>query len=66
MSTFNDISSGSEDKKKNANQVLSPFLTMRKDFQQDNGYSSDLDQKRNGLPLMKTGHKENGTELQSR
>ena len=52
--------------RKNANQVLSSFLSVRKDFQQDNGHSSDLDQKRNGIPLMNTVHKENGTELQSR
>ena len=52
--------------KKNANQVLSSFLSMRKDFQQYNGHSSDLDQKRNGILLMNTVHKENGTELQNR
>ena len=66
MSMFNDISWRSKDNNKNANQVLSSFLCMRRDFQQDNGHSSDLDQKRNGLLLMKTVHKENGTELQSR
>ena len=66
MSMFNDISWGSKDKKKNANQVLSSFLSLRRDFQQDNGHSSDLDQKRNGILLMKTVHKENGIELQSR
>ena len=37
---------------KNASQVLSSFLSMRKDFQQDNGHSSDLDQKRKGILLM--------------
>ena len=52
--------------RKNANQVLSSFLSVRKDFQQDNGHSSDLDQKRNGIPLMNTVLKENGTELQSK
>ena len=52
--------------KKNANEALSSFLSMRKDFQQDNGHSSDLDQKRNGIILMNTVHKENGTELQNR
>ena len=46
MSMFNDISWGSDDNKKNANQVLSSFLSMRKDLQQDNGHSSDLDQKK--------------------
>ena len=62
-----NISWGSKDKKKkNANQVLSSFLSVRKDFQQDNGHSSDLDQKRNGILLMNTVHKENGIELRSR
>ena len=65
MSMFNDISWRSKDNKKNANQVLNSFLSMRKDIQQDNGHSSDLDQKRNVFLLMNTVHKENGTELQS-
>ena len=51
--------------KKNANQVLSSFLSMHKDFHQDNGHSSDLDQKRNGILLTNTIHKENGIELRS-
>ena len=63
MSLFNDISWGSKDKK-NAIQVLNAFLSMRRDLEQDNGYSSDLDQKRSGTLLVKTVHKENGTELQ--
>ena len=50
--------------KKNANQVLNSFLSMRRDLEQDNGQSSDLEQKRNGTPV-KTVHKENGTELQT-
>ena len=36
--------------KRNANQALSTFLSMRKDLDQDNGHSSDLDQKRSGIP----------------
>ena len=44
--------------KNNANQVISAFLSMRKDFQQDKGHSSDLDQKRSGIPLMNTVHKQ--------
>ena len=52
--------------KKNANQVLSSFLSMQKDFQQDNDDSSDLYQKRNGVLFMKAIHMENGTELRSR
>ena len=52
--------------KKNTNQVLSSFLSKWKDFQQDKCHSSDLDQKRNGIPPMKTVHTENGKELQSK
>ena len=59
MSSFNDISWGSTDNEEEANQVLSSFLSMQKDFQQD-------DQERNGILLMNTVHKENGTELRSR
>ena len=65
MSMFNDISWGSKDSKKEC-EVLSSFLSMRKDFHQDNGHSSDLDQKRNGVLFMNTMHKENGTELRSK
>ena len=52
--------------KRNANQVLNSFLSMRRVFHQDNGHSSDLDQKGSGTLLVKTVHKENGTELQSK
>ena len=38
------------------------FLCMRNDFHQENGHSSDLDQKRSGILLMNTNHKEHGTE----
>ena len=38
------------------------FSLCKKDVQQDNGHSSDLDQKSNGILLMNTVHKENGTE----
>ena len=34
----------------------------KKDFQQDVGHSSDLDQKRSGILLASTDHEENGTE----
>ena len=47
--------------KKNANQVLRSFLSMRKDFHRDNGHSLVLDQKRSGTLSVKTVHKENGT-----
>ena len=62
MSMFNDISWGSKD----ANQVLNVSLSLRKDSEQDNGHSSDLDQKRSGIQLTLTDHKENATELRSR
>ena len=52
--------------KKNTNQVLSSFLSVRKDFHQDNGHSSDLDHKRNDILLMNIIPKENETELRSR
>ena len=49
----------------NANLTPSSFLCMRKDFHQENGDSSDLDQKRSGILLMIAIHKENGTESQN-
>ena len=52
--------------KKKANQVLNSFLSVRRDLEQDNGHSSDLNQKRSGALLVKTVHKEIGTELQSK
>ena len=63
ISMFNDISWGSKDNEnRNANQALSSFLCVQKDFHQENGHSSDLDQKRSGMLLTNTNHKENGTE----
>ena len=48
----------------NRNAMLTPtsFQYMQKDSQQDDGHSSDLDQKRSGILLMLTDHEENGTE----
>ena len=48
--------------------MLNSLLSMRRDLdlKQDNGHSSDLDQKRYVTLLVKTVHKENGTELQSK
>ena len=65
MSMFNDISWGSKDKK-NVNQVLNSFLSVQRDSEQDNEHSSGLDQRKSGTLLVKTVHKENETELQSR
>ena len=48
--------------KRNANLALSSFLFLQKDFHQENGHSSDLDQRRNCILLTNTNHKENGTE----
>ena len=45
--------------------MLNLSLSMQRDLEQDNGHSSDLDQKRSGILLVKTVHKENGKELQS-
>ena len=37
-------------------------LDLRRDFQQDVGHSSDLDQKRSGILLTPKDHDEKGTE----
>ena len=52
--------------KKIAGQVLNSFLSVRRDLEQDNGHSSELDQRRSGTLLVKIVHKENGIELQSK
>ena len=61
MSMFNDISWGSQDNEQecelNANLVS---IYARRSSQED-GHSSDLDQKRSGILLMIANHKENGT-----
>ena len=48
----------------NRNVFLMPHLCLylQKDFQQDVGLSSDLDQKRSGILLATKDHEENGTE----
>ena len=66
MLMFNDNSWGSKDNKKNASQMLISSLSMQRDLEQDNGHSSGLDQRRGGTLLVKTVHKVNGTELQSK
>ena len=62
MSMFNDISWGSEDNERvcNANADLVSF--MQEDSQQDDGHSSDLDQKQSGVLLATKDHNETGTE----
>ena len=47
---------------RNANLTPSSFLSMQEDFHQENGHSSDLDQKRSRILLLVADHKENGTE----
>ena len=51
----------------NRNAMLTPnsFRIMRKYFHQEDGHSSDLDQKRSCILLTLIDHKENGTESQS-
>ena len=48
--------------------LLIPHLCLysQKDFQQDIGHLSDLDQKQSGILLILTDHKENGTESLNR
>ena len=48
----------------NGNAMLTPTSCpkMQKDSHQDDGHSSDLDQKRSGILLTTKDHKENGTE----
>ena len=50
---------------RNANYAPTSFLFMREDFHQEDGHSSDLDQKRSGILLVIANHKENGTESQN-
>ena len=64
MSMF--ISWGSKDNKKECESNAQLVSLYAKRLEQDNGHSSDLDQKRSGTLLVKTVHKENGTKLQSK
>ena len=66
MSMFNDISWGSRDNKKECESKCSTRFSMRRDFQQDVGHSSDLDQRKSGVLSVQFVHKVNGTELQGR
>ena len=51
--------------KRNLLLIAHLCLYSQKDFQQDIGHSSDLDQKQSGIPLTTKDHKENGTESQN-
>ena len=55
-----------ETTRKNASQMLNAFLYLRKDSEQDNGHSSDLDQRKSGFLSVKTVHKVNGTKWRKR
>ena len=59
----NDISWWSQDNEQEC-ELSAPtsFLFMREDFHQEDGPSSDLDQKRSDILLMNTNHEENWTE----
>ena len=61
MTSYGDL------KTRNGNAMLTPLLRLylQKDSQQDVGHSSDLDQKRSGILLMKANHNENGTKSRS-
>ena len=60
MSMFNDIVWGIKDNENEciANSTLVSFL--QKDFQQDTGHSSDLDQKQSGIPLTEKNKRRMG------
>ena len=62
MSMFNDIIWRSKDNEKECIVNSTLCLYSQKDFQQEVGHSSDLDQKRSGILLMIANHKENGTK----
>ena len=48
----------------NASQMLNSFLYLQKDSEQDNGHSSDLDQRKSGILSGQIVHKVNGTKWQ--
>ena len=49
-------------KRKSARQMLNSSLSMRRNSEQDNGHSSDLDRRKSGTLSVQTVHKENGTK----
>ena len=48
--------------RKNASQMLNSPLSLQKDSEQDNGRSSDLDQRKSGILSVKIVHKVNGSK----
>ena len=67
MSMFNDISWGSKDNKKRRRVKCSTRLSLCKEiWSRTMVQTSDLDQRKSGTLLVKTVHKGNGTEMQSK
>ena len=64
-SMFNDISWGSKDNEQECELSAKLVSICARRFSQEDGHSSDLDQKRSGILLLKADHKENGTESQN-
>ena len=62
MSMFNDIIWGIEDNEQECIAHATLVSLFAKDFQQDIGHSSDLDQKQSGILLTTKDHKEKGTK----
>ena len=66
MSMFNDISWRSEDNEKECESSAQLVSLYAKRFSPGQWSFLGPDQKRNGILLSNTNHKENGTELQSK
>ena len=63
MSMFNDISWGSKDNRKEF-ESNAGLVSIQRDSEQDNGHSSNLDQRKSGTLSVKIVHKVNGTKSQ--
>ena len=61
-SMFNDIAWGSNKDNEQEYELSADFASLSDDFNQEDGHSSDLDQKRSGILLMIGNPNENGTE----
>ena len=65
MSMFNDISWGSQDNEQECELSVNLVPIYARKIHQEDGHSSELDQKRSVIPLITANHKENGTESQN-
>ena len=65
MSMFNDVSLRSKDDEQECEVSAQLVSINAKAFQQEDGHSSDLDQKRSGILVMIANHKEYGTGSQN-